>query len=224
MSWLTYFALIAGIWTIVYAFRGKTIAQYPSQRGMFIGTGIALLATGGWTLVHPTSTAWNSETLFIVGSILLAALMFGLISSYPFVKKKAGPLLLDAIPRAQSRRISGLTTAGVFAVLAIFAIVRGQFTREATAELIFYISVIIYFASPVFGKVELRQYGILDAYTLIRWSDISSYRWAGEHENNLIVSLKTPWRRNATIILPPGHKESLEPFFKRQLSPNEPQG
>ena len=223
MTWLTYFSLIAGIWSLGYAFRGKTMTQYPSQRGMFIGTGIALLATGGGILMHPSSSPLDSDTLFTVASTLLAAVLFGLIASYPFVKKKAGALLHDGIPRAQSKRISGMTTAGMFAILAALTIIQRHFTREACAELIFFVAVILYFASPIFGKVELRQHGILDTYTLFRWNDISSYRWAGERENNLILNFKTSWRRTATISLPPDQRESIESIFKQQISPNEAQ-
>ena len=83
----------------------------------------------------------------------------------------------------------------------------------------FYVSVVVYFASPLFGKVELRQNGILETYSLLRWKDISSYRWVGQDESNLIDRcIKGSWRKTATIILPPDQKESIEAVLKQQLS------
>ena len=93
MPWLTYVSIILGVLSLIYAFRGKTITQYPSQRGMFVGTGLALLACAGWILVHPAPTAFNSDNLLTILSIFLTALMVGLMVGYPFVKKRAGELL-----------------------------------------------------------------------------------------------------------------------------------
>ena len=143
--------------------------------------------------------------------------MVGLMVGYPFVKKRAGALLYG-VPRAQSRKISGFATAGMFLILIIFTIVQSGFSRETIAELIFYASVVVYFASPLFGKVELRENGILETYSLLRWKDISSYRWVGQDESNLMIIIKGSWRKTATIILPPDQKESIEAVLKQQLS------
>ncbi len=217
MSWLTYVSIVFGVMSLTYAFRGKTITQYPSQRGMFVGTGLALLASAGWILVHPTVPVLNSSSLLTILPIFLTALMAGLMIGYPFVKKRAGTLLYE-VPRVQSRKISGYATAGMFLILIIFTIVQSHFSRETIAELVFYVSVVVYFASPLFGKVQLRQNGILETYSLLRWKDISSYRWVGQDESNLSISIKGSWRKNATIILPPDHKEPIEAVLKQQLS------
>ncbi|GEM_PF-3494768 len=217
MSWLPYASLILGVFSLRYAFSGKTIVQYPSQRGMFVGTGIALLANGGWFLFHPTSTALNASALLTIVSIFLTALMAGLMASYPFIKKRAGDIVYD-VPRAQSRKISGFATAGMFFILSIFTILRDDFSRETIAEIVFYASVICYFASPLFGKVELRQNGILETYSLLRWKDISSYRWIGQDESNLMLNIKGSWRKNTTIMLPPDQKEPIDSVLKKQLS------
>jgi hypothetical protein len=217
MSWIPYASIIFGVLSLTYAFRGKTIAQYPSQRGMFVGTGLALLASAGWILVQPTAPALNSSNLLTILPILLAALMVGLMAGYPFIKKRAGALLYK-VPRVQSRKVSGFATAGMFLILIIFTIVRSDFSHETIAELVFYVTVALYFASPLFGKVELRQNGILETYSLLRWKDMSSYRWVGQDESNLAIVIKGSWRKTATIILPPDQKEPIEAVLKQQLS------
>ena len=217
MSWIPYASIIFGVLSLTYAFRGKTIAQYPSQRGMFVGTGLALLASAGWILVQPTAPALNSANLLTILPILLAALMVGLMAGYPFIKKRAGALLYE-VPRVQSRKVSGFATAGMFLILIIFTIVRSDFSHETIAELVFYVTVALYFASPLFGKVELRQNGILETYSLLRWKDMSSYRWVGQDESNLAIVIKGSWRKTATIILPPDQKEPIEAVLKQQLS------
>ena len=217
MSWIPYASVIFGVLSLTYAFRGKTITQYPSQRGMFVGTGLALLASAGWILVHPTAPALNSANLLTILPILLAALMVGLMAGYPFIKKRAGALLYE-VPRVQSRKVSGFATAGMFLILIIFTIVRSDFSHETIAELVFYVTVVLYFASPLFGKVELRQNGILETYSLLRWKDMSSYRWVGQDESNLAIVIKGLWRKTATIILSPDQKEPIEAILKQQLS------
>ncbi|MGA7159522.1 MAG: DUF5673 domain-containing protein [Bacteroidota bacterium] len=217
MSWLTYASFIFGVLALVYAFRGKTITQYPSQRGMFVGTGLALLGTSIWVLIHPKAAALSTDNALTILSIVLSAIIYGLLLSYPFVRRSAGTLLYG-IRRVQSRRISGFVTAGLFLVLIIFTIVRSDFSRETITELVFYFSVICYFASPLFGRVELRENGILEAYSLLRWKNISSYRWIGQDESNLMVDVRRSWRKTATIILPPDQKESIEAILKKQLS------
>jgi hypothetical protein len=184
---------------------------------MFVGTGLALLANAGWILVHPTAPALNSANLLTILPILLAALMVGLMAGYPFIKKRAGALLYE-VPRVQSRKVSGFATAGMFLILIIFTIVRSDFSHETIAELVFYVTVALYFASPLFGKVELRQNGILETYSLLRWKDMSSYRWVGQDESNLAIVIKGSWRKTATIILPPDQKEPIEAVLKQQLS------
>ena len=222
MSWIAFVAVIFGVLSLVYAFRGKTVAQYPSQRGMFTGTGLALLVSASWVLVHPSAAALSLDNVLTILSIVLSALIYGLIISYPFVKRSAGAMLYK-VHRLQSRRLSGFATAGLFLVLMIFTIVRKDFSREKIAELVFYTSVIIYFASPLFGKVELRQNGILETYSLLRWKNISSYRWVGHDENNLMMDVKGSWRKTATINLPPDQKESIETILKEQLHLSRPQ-
>ena len=106
----------------------------------------------------------------------------------------------------------------MFLILIVFTIVRTSFSHETIAEIVFYISVVVYFASPVFAKVELRQNGILETYSLLRWKDISSYRWVGQDESNLMIVIKGSWRKTATIILPPDQKDSIEAVLKLQLS------
>lgn len=207
---MPYASIIFGVLSLTYAFRGKTIAQYPSQRGMFVGTGLALLASAAWILVHPTSPALNSDSLLTIVSILLSALMIGLMAGYPFIRKRAGIVLYE-VPRVQIRKISGFATAGMFFILIIFTLVRSDFSHETLAELVFYISVVSYFASPLFGKVELRENGILETYTLVRWKEISSYRWVGHDESNLTLMIRGSWRKSATIILPRTRKNRLNP-------------
>ncbi len=220
MSWLPYLSIIFGVLSLTYAFRGRTVSQFPSQRGMFLGTGLALLATGGWILIHPASPAINSGNLLTGLSIFLTALIAGLMVSYPFMKKRAGELLF-AVPRLQSRKISGYATAGMFLVLIIFTVIRTEFTRETIAEIVFYASVVFYFASPLFGRVELRQSGIVESYSLLRWKYISSYRWVGRDGSDLMMTVNGMMRKRVTMFLPPDQKESIDAVLKKQLNDKE---
>ena len=131
---------------------------------MFAGIGLALLANAGWILVHPSVSILNSASLLTILSIFLTALLVGLMAGYPFIKKRAGTLLYK-FPVFKAGNFQDLATAGMFLILMIFTIIRSGFSRDTIAELVFYVSVVFYFASPFFGKVELRQNGILETYS-----------------------------------------------------------
>lgn len=217
MNLLAIAGVLLGVASLVYAFRSKTVDQHPSQRGLFVGTGLALLAVGAVILFEPNLPALSYDSLLVIPFIVLSILMVSLLAAYPFAKKAAGPLIY-AVPRPMSRKISGMATSLLFFILFAFRLFQGASSAEKTSELIFYLTVIAYFASPLFGKVGLCQNGILEASTLYRWKSIISYGWTGQDENFLSLSVKSIWRKGATIDVPPDHKNAVDEILKQQIN------
>lgn len=221
MNWLAFIAVLFGIASLAYAFRSRTVEQHPAQRGLFVGTGLALLASGAWVMLQPVTPKLTYDNLLLALLVLLSVLMLGLLLGYPFTKKAAGPLLYG-IPRPMSRKVSGTATALLFLILVGFRMAQDDSSIVKDAELIFYILVVAYFASPLFGKVELRQEGILETSTLYRWKTILAYRWTGQDQNFLILSIKSFWRKTAAIDLPLDHKSAVDAILKQQIHQSEP--
>jgi hypothetical protein len=113
--------------------------------------------------------------------------------------------------------VSGYITAALFVLLIALTFLTTSFSRDVGIEVFFYFGVVLYFALPFFGKVELRGEGIIETYTLYRWTNISSYQWVGQNEGNLLINLKAPWRKATIITLPPNQKDSMDAILKEQI-------
>lgn len=216
MDWLAISCVLFGIAMLAYAYRSKTIDQHPSQRGLFIGTGLALLGSAGWFMLQRATPKFHADNYLTTLLIIISIPLYGLMIAFPFARKSAGSLLYD-VPRPRSRRLSGIATAGLFLILGLGTVIQTGFTGETFVEMVFYVSVVLYFALPLFGKIELRQKGILESYTLLRWKNITSYRWIGETESNLSLTITNSWRKSATISLPPDQKEAIEAILRQHV-------
>ena len=216
MDWLALGGFLFGIVILSYALRSKTLALQPSQRGLLVGTGLALIASACWITLPGLDSGLGSKDIIPFLFIFLSILLYGSIIMSLYLRKNAGRLLFD-VPRPRSRKISGYITSALFVLLIGLTFLTAGISREVVIEVIFYSGVVLYFALPFFGKVELRAEGILETYTLYRWKNISSYQWVGEHESNLLINVKAPWRKTTIITLPPDQKESVDGVLKEQI-------
>ncbi len=216
MDWLTILSLFAGAAMLAFASRSKRIAQHPSQRGIIVGMGLALLGSAAWLTFQKTAPQFDADKLFTAGLIVLSIPLYAVMIAAPFVRKRAGAVLYEAqLP--QTRRYSGYVTALLFAFLALATIIQTGLTGSTIAQMAFYFSVIIYFSSPLYGKVELRQEGIIESYSLLRWGKIVSRQWIGEDECNLILSTNNAWRKTATLVFPPDEKNAIEAILTEHM-------
>lgn len=216
MDWLALGGFLFGIVVIWYALSSKTIALQPSQRGLLIGTGLALIASACWITLPGLDSGLGSKDILSFLFIFLSILLYGSMVAFVYLRKTAGPLLFD-VPRPRIRMVSGYITAALFVMLIVLTVLTSSFSRDVIIEVFFYFAAVLYFALPFFGKVELRAEGIVETYTLYRWKNISSYQWVGHDESNLLIILKAPWRKTAVITLPPGQKGSMDGILKEQI-------
>jgi hypothetical protein len=216
MDWLVFGGFLFGAVILAYASRSKLLALQPPLRGLFVGTGLALIAIAGWLMAQQFGLAFGSKNTTSILFVFLSILLFGSMTGFLVLRKLAGPLLFD-LRRPLSRKVSGFITAGMFALLIVFTLLRVETSTDKVVEVVFYVGVVLFFASPFFSKVDLRQHGIVELYSLFRWKSISSYRWVGSKESNLTIVIKTPWRKTATIVLPPDQKESVDAVLRQQI-------
>ncbi len=216
MEWLALGGFLFGIVILTYGFRSKTIAFQPSQRGLFIGTGLALIASACWIMLPGLESDLGSKKLVSFLFIFLSILLYGSMIISVYLRKTAGPLLFD-VSRPLGRIVSGYITAALFVLLIAFTLLTSSISRDVLIEVFFYFGVVLYFALPFFGKVELRKEGIIETYAFHRWTNISSYQWVGQNETNLLIILKSPWRKTTVITLPPNQKESMDGILKEQI-------
>jgi uncharacterized membrane protein YobD (UPF0266 family) len=216
MDWLALGGFLFGTVILSYALKSKTIALQPSQRGLLIGTGLALIAGACWITLPGLDSGLGSKDILSFLFIFLSILLYGSMVTSVYLRKTAGPLLFD-VPRPRSRKVSGYITSALFVLLIALTFLTTSISRDVVIEVFFYFAVVLYFALPFFGKVELRAEGIIETYTLYRWINISSYQWVGQNESNLLIILKAPWRKTTIITLPPNQKESMDGILKVQI-------
>ena len=213
MDWMIIVGMFAGVAMLSYATRSATIAKHPSQRGMFIGTGLALLGSAGWFTFQRTAPTFDADKLFTAALLLLSIPLYVMMIAAPYTRRRAGSVLYDA-RRPRTRKYSGYATAGLFAFLGLVTVLQTGFTADTILQLAFYASVVLYFASPLFGKVELRREGIVESYSLLRWKDIVSHEWIGEDKCTLVLTAKSFWRKTVTLVFPPDETETIESILK----------
>jgi len=221
MDWLAVAGIVFGILALWYAARSESVSLHPSQKGMFVGIGFALLGSSAWFTFQKTVPTFNAESLFSVGILILSLPLLGFVLTFPVVRRRSGDLL-QSFPRSRVRKYSGLVTASLFLVLLAFRTAQEGVRREMLPEIIFYAAVTLYFASPVFGRIEVRRVGILESYVLFRWQNIASYRWIGQSENDLTLGLKRGWRKIATISFRPEEREIVEQYLHEYTRLAEP--
>ena len=219
MDWLPYAGIVAGVAILLFAFRNPSVP--PSQRGVFIGTGLASLVIGSWMLLQLYVPGIYSNDLASILFLILSLLLYGSLAAYPFVKKAAGELLM-ATEKPASRKYSSYATAGLFTVLFAFTITKGDYSREKLTELLFYSSVIVYFGLPLLGKIEFCEKGIVESYTLFRWETMSAFRWDGPRDCTLTIDVTSGLRKSMTLILTPEVKESVTAMFEKRLHRSPP--
>ena len=216
MDWLAIGGFLVGIVILTYALRSKTIALQPSQRGLLVGTGLALIAIACWITLPGLDSGLGSKNILSVLFAFLSILLYGSILTSFYLRKTAGKILFS-VPRPRSRIVSGYITSVLFVLVIALTLVTSSLSRDVFIEVFFYFGVVLYFALPFFGKVEFRETGIIETYTLYRWTNISSYQWVGETENNLLLALKAPWRKTTIITLPSGQKDSIDEILKERI-------
>lgn len=136
MDWLALGGFLFGIVILSYALRSKTIALQPAQRGLLIGTRLALIASACWITLPGLDYGLGSKDILSFLFIFLSILLYGSMVISVYLRKTAGPLLFD-VPRPRSRKVSGYITAALFALLIALTFLTTNISRDVVIEVFF---------------------------------------------------------------------------------------
>jgi len=104
------------------------------------------------------------------------------------------------------------------AILFLFLGLTGSFAplsvprANAIAGPALTVSFTVYWLIMATGRLQVRESGIWQYWSLLRWGKIASYEWA--NDSTLLVRTKGPfsWFRGA-LPIPPEHKQAVEDFL-----------
>ena len=166
-----------------------------------------------------------SRQLPTLALLAMTVLCGTILAGWPLRGRWSGPLLLDlrrAKPRAAYIWVSIVSTALVVYITITIAEFRLHKHLDVY-PLVFTTGMGLFAAYSFFlwGRVELRQRGMVHYGRLIRWSNIEAYTWEPA-EGDLVV-LKVHVKRllpfyRERIILPAKHKTTTEAILSRQLA------
>jgi len=172
---------------------------------------IAIVVIGSvFTFLACMPAAWKENTRLAIELLATAGLFV-----WPLVcltcRAKPGGLLLN-IGRS-SHQISLIVFAGAVLLLGLgFAIsgaVAGSLSLERIVQVLGLVAIATSGLYLGFSRIQLRERGILCFLSLIKWEDITAYRWEEGKRTvlTLTVSRRLPLFREVNIPIPPRHRD-----------------
>jgi hypothetical protein len=159
--------------------------------------------------------------------LIFTLLFLWILLTRPLRRRRAGDVVLDlgAIP-------SGSRSANFFAgsSFALAGLIQGamllsdiDITTKDIVQITFFLVTAVYFAVRGISRTELREHGILNFDSFIRWRSIARHTWEGDNNSTLTLRLK---RQAAlfsftSISIPPERREHVEELLKAHYSPEQ---
>ncbi len=167
------------------------MTQASWKRGVMNAAIAAVLMYGLVALVtigFSKALQWNVWTL-VFGSfgIIWILACIGMFISWLVGRKAAGAVLLDCGPHPAKKLFLSL------AVFWIFLSVLSSFVQYGEAQMIFNawgMSFGCYWLFMSTGRLQIRENGIWQYWSLLRWEKIKSYHWRGKTDATLMIQTK----------------------------------
>lgn len=144
---------------------------------------VALVTIGCNTVLH-----WDVWTLvFSLFGIISILAYIAMFISWLVGRKAAGALLLDCGPHPAKKLFLSL------AAFWIFSSVLSWFVRHGDAQMIFKawgMSFGCYWLFMSTGRLQIRENGIWQYWSLLRWEKVKSYHWKGKTDATLMIQTK----------------------------------
>lgn len=210
-------AVIIGIIYLVRRWTSKSVPAPVQERGqanaLICGVAVVavlgLLVAGIWAIFN---RSFASSAIIAFG-VFWIFIFTAFVASWLHGKATSGSLLLDCGPHPQKKLF--LLQAAFF--LLFFG--GGGLARFLTksdvagiANMLFGISVAIYWVMMSAGRVQVRENGIWQFWSLLKWNKIQSYEWQNDA---LLLQAKTrfPFLGKGAVQVPDEHKSSLDTFL-----------
>ena len=92
-----------------------------------------------------------------------------------------------------------------------------EFDKFGIAGALFGLTFCVYWVIMAFGRLQIRQNGIWQFWSLLKWQKIDSYEWKGESDSTLILQTKTklPFLGRGALPVPLEHRDAVEDLMKK---------
>lgn len=207
---------------VMYFFRRWMAKRLPApvrRRGqlnaLICGVGVlvvlGLLAVAIWA-IFKQPIAFSAAIAF---GIFWGLIFTAFLAGWLYAKGTAGPLLLDCGPHPTKNLF--LFNAAFFLLffggggLARFV---DKFDMFGVAGMLFGVTFAIYSAVIASGRLQIREKGIWQYWSLLKWDRLQSYKWEGD---SLLLQAKTrfPFLGKGALPVPSEHKTAIEEFLTK---------
>jgi len=161
---------------------------------------------------------WNVWTsVFGLLGIMLILAYVGMFVTWMIGRKAAGAVLLDCGPHPAKKLF--LTIA----VMVVWPSLLSLFNLQGAIRIISFawtISVGCYWIFMSTGRLQIRENGIWQYWSLLRWEKVKSYHWKGKTDATLMVQAKTYFSFMGRGALPVANeqKEAVDDLLKKHVS------
>jgi hypothetical protein len=145
-----------------------------------------------------------------------------LVAYWLFGRQGSGQLLLDCGPHRSKKLFLKLALADtvVFLVLGLlngldFISAPTEFRITGIAALLLCIFLVVDLLIMAMGRLQVRENGIWQYCSLLRWGKIESYHWT--EDSTLLVRARGPIssRSPATLSVPPQYKDAFDQLLQK---------
>ena len=175
---------------------------------------VGILTFAIWTIFQHTirDSFWMAFGIF--WTLIFAVFVF----SWLYGKNGSGSVLLDCGPHPT--RSLFLINAVLFLLMGAggsYAFFANNFDKFGIVGALFGLTFSVYWVIMAFGRLQIREHGIWQYCSLLKWQMIQSYQWEGETDSTLMLQAKTrlPFLGRGALPVPIEHKDAVDELIKK---------
>ena len=174
---------------------------------------VALVTFGFNKVLH-----WDLWTsVFGLFGIMWILAYFGMLVTWMVGRKAAGAVLLDCGPHPAKKLF--LTIAAMWVWPSLLSL----FSLQGAIQIISFAWTISFGCYWIFmsnGRLQIRENGIWQYWSLLRWEKVKSYNWKGKTDATLIVQSKTYFSFMGRGAVPVAieQKDAVDELLKKHVS------
>jgi hypothetical protein len=172
-----------------------------------LAVGVVWLATGKHI----------GESFGIAFALLWGIIFIWFLAAWIYGRQAAGLILLDCGPHPS--KVLFLLNAVIWLILGLI----GGATIFATSKVfgitgpVFGISFSVYWFIMASGRLQVRENGVWQYWSLLRWSKIESYYWADDC-TWLVRTKGISFLHRGALPVPPEHKDAFDQLLQKHCA------
>ena len=188
------------------------MAGRKGVRNPLAGVAILLVVIGAtiWQASHTSS----GESLRIVFALLWGILFVRFLAAWLYGRQAGGQLLLDCGPHP-SRKMLLLIAVAFPALFGGLTVVTGSETFGIAGPVLL-LSFSVFFLIMASGRLQVRENGVWQYCSLLRWARIESYHWADD--GTCLVKIRGfTFLRRGTLPVPTKYRNAFDQLLQKHL-------